>query len=85
MKKGLILYITKGKEDIPLQGQVDLNRLSRFLGVAAACVATTEDEMAHGWWHLITKGMHQIQCITATYDPSMDRFATQGAPLRIWG
>jgi hypothetical protein len=85
MKTGMIVYVTEGKEDVPLQESWELNRASRSLGVSAVCVATSEDELAYGWWHLITRGMHQVSCVAAAYDSVRDAFEPHGMRLRLWG
>jgi hypothetical protein len=85
MKTGMVLYVTKGKEDVPLQESWMLGRMSKSLGVAAVCVATSEDEIAYGWWCLITRGMHQVNCVAAAYDPGRDVFEPQGLPMRLSG
>jgi len=85
MKTGMVLYVTKGKEDVPLQESWKIGRTSRSLGVAGVCVATSEDELAYGWWRLITRGMHQVHCVAAAYDAGRDVFEPHGLPMRLWG
>jgi hypothetical protein len=85
MRKGMILYVTQGKEDVPLQGGTELSELSRSLGVAAVCVAITQEDVDYGWWQLITKGVHQVLLMTVTYDAVLGIFGTPRAPLRLWG
>ena len=72
MRKGMILYVTHGKDDVPQQGATELTELidlCRSLDVAAVCVATTEEDVHYGWWQLITKGVHQV----LTYGGSLRR------------
>jgi hypothetical protein len=85
MKTGMVLYVTKGKEDVSLEESWKLGRTSSSLGVSAVCVATSEDEIAYGWWRLITRGMHQVNCVAAAYDPGRDAFEPHGVPMRLWG
>lgn len=85
MKKGVILYVTEGREDVPMQGHPDLLRTSLSLGAHTVCVATSEDEIAYGWWHLLTKGMHQVFCMTAAFDPVQGTFEPRGVPYRLCG
>ena len=85
MKKGMILYVTQGKEEVPLQGVEDLIKTSRALGVSAVSVAISEEDVVHGWWHLITRGMHQVLFMTVAYDAALDRFESRSAPCRLCG
>ncbi|MGO9571150.1 MAG: hypothetical protein ACLP5H_26795 [Desulfomonilaceae bacterium] len=85
MRKGMILYVTQGKENVPLQGGTELIELSRSLGVAAVCVATTQEDVDYGWWELITKGVHQVLLMTVAYDAVLKSFESSRAPLRLWG
>ena len=85
MKKGMILYVTEGKDEVPLHDFQDLTRTLVTPGISAVYVATSEDELMYGWWHLITRGMHQISCTAAVYDAALQRFDTVGEPLRLCG
>lgn len=85
MKKGMILYVTEGREEIPLQGAEDLVEASRSLGVTAVSVATSEEDVAHGWWRLIARGVHQVLLMMVTYDPALRKFESRGAPVRLCG
>jgi hypothetical protein len=85
MKKGMILYVTPGKEDVPLQGAEELIETARSLGVTAVCVVITEEDAVHGWWALIARGMQQIFFMTVTYNAVLDRFESQGAPVQLCG
>ena len=85
MKKGMILYVTEGREDVPLQSAAELIETSRSLGVTAVCVAVSEEDVVHGWWHLITKGVHQVLFMTVVYDPVLRKFESRGAPVRLCG
>jgi len=60
MKKGLILYVTEGKEEIHNEDWPDFGEELNSLGASAICVATSEDEIAYIWWHMITRGMNLI-------------------------
>jgi hypothetical protein len=85
MKKGMILYVTQGKEDVPLQGMADLIEVARSLGVAAVCVAVTEEDVVYGWWHLAARGMHQVLFMAVAYDPTRGIFESRGTPARLCG
>ncbi len=85
MKKGMILYVTQGREDVPLQAAADLKERARSLGVAAVSVAGTEEEAVYGWWNLITRGMQQVLFMTVAYDVVLDRFESRGTPMRLYG
>lgn len=85
MKKGMILYVTEEKEEVTLQGAEELIETSRSLGISAVFVATSEEEVIHGWFALITRGMHQILFMTVVYDAVLDRFESRGDPLRLCG
>lgn len=85
MKKGMVLYVMDGKQDVPLQDVSDLIKTSRSLGVSAVSVATSEEEVVQGWWHLTSRGMHQVLLMTVVYDAALDRFEARGAPLRLCG
>ncbi len=85
MRKGMILYVTQGKENVPLQGGTDLIKLARSLDVAAVCVAITKEDVDYGWWQLIAKGVHQVLLMTCAYDAVPGSFEPSRAPLRLWG
>ncbi len=86
MKTGMILYITEGKDEVPMQPDWPaLKDALRLLGVNAIRLATSETEIAYGWWQLVTRGMQQISCMTAAYDARSDRLEPFGAPLRLCG
>jgi len=85
MKKGMILYVTEGKEELPLQETADLIEASRSLGVTAVSVATSEEDVVHGWWHLVTRGVHQVLFMTVAYDASLQKFESRGIPVRLCG
>ena len=72
MKKGMIFYITEGKEDVPLQAAAELIETARSLGVTAVSLAITEDDAVHGWRSLITRGMQQILFMTVAYNAAIN-------------
>lgn len=84
MKRGMILHITKGNEEITLKGPGELVELSRSLGVDTVCVVTAEDEMADGWWHLLSRGVNQVLFMTVSFDPALGKFS-RGTPLLLCG
>ena len=84
MKKGVILYVTVGKEALPDDERQAIAALSS-LSDSTVCLATSEEEVIHCWWHLITRGMHQISCMAASYDPAQEALSTVGGPMRLYG
>ncbi len=85
MKKGMILYVTEGKDEVPPHDFQDLARASVRPGISGVYVATSEDELMYGWWHLISRGMQQVSCTAAVYDAASRRFHTVGEPMRLCG
>ncbi|MGD9505239.1 MAG: hypothetical protein AB7W37_10010 [Syntrophobacteraceae bacterium] len=88
MKKGVILYVTGEKEGTPMQQELskaDCAAAFDALGAEAVCVATSEDEIAYSWWRLVAKGMHQVVCMTAAFDPIMGSCEPKGVPFRLCG
>ena len=85
MKKGMILYVTQGKEEVPVQGVEDLLQTAQSLDISAVCVATSEEDIAYGWWRLITMGMHQVLFMAVVYNSALDKFEYRGDPLRLCG
>jgi len=86
MKKGLIFYVTEGKDSVPTeQNWSHLTEAFDLPRASAACVATSEDEIAYGWWRMLTRGMHQVFCIKAIYDETRDELKPFGTPLRLCG
>lgn len=85
MKKGVILYVTQGKDEVPLQGRTELNAISRSLGVADVCVAVSEEDIDYGWWKLIAKGVNQVLLMTVAYNNALESFQSHRPPLRLWG
>jgi hypothetical protein len=85
MKKGLIVYVTEGKEEMAMQDWTDYKEALPSMGASAVCVATSEDEIVYSWWRLLTRGMHQVSCITASFDALHCRLEPHGTPLRLYG
>ncbi|MDR3569569.1 MAG: hypothetical protein P4L43_16210 [Syntrophobacteraceae bacterium] len=85
MKKGIVLYVAKGKEDVPLKTGADLAEAARSFGVAGVSVANSEEDAAYGWMSLITRGMQQILFMAVEYDPTRDSFTSLAAPVRLYG
>ena len=85
MKKGMVLYVAQGKEDVPLQTGAELAETARSLGVAGVSVANSEEDAAYGWMSLITRGMQQVLFMAVEYDPVGDRFKSVAAPMRLYG
>ena len=85
MKKGMILYVTQGREDVPLQCATELIETARSLGVSAVSVANSEEDAVYGWWSLITRGVQQVFFMTVAYDAVPGRFKSLSSPVRLCG
>lgn len=85
MKKGLILYVTEGKESLEMREPLDLDETRRSLGVHRVCLAMNEEDLSYQWWRLITRGMHHVSCVRAAYDDIQGLIQPHGVPLRLWG
>ena len=85
MKRGMILYITRGKEEVPVQGAGELIDISRSLEVAAVSVAINQEDVASGWWHLVRRGVDQVLFMTIAYDPVLGRFESRSVPVSLCG
>ena len=86
MKKGMILYVTEGKEEVRMKSHgPDMKAMIDWLGVDAVRLATSEEEIAYGWWQLITRGMQQVSCMKAAYNAGLHRLIPFGEPLRLCG
>ena len=85
MKKGMVLYVTEGKADVPLQTSAELVATAASLGVTAVSVASSEEDAVYGWMSLITRGMQQVLFMTVAYDAVLDRFESRGTPVRLCG
>jgi hypothetical protein len=88
MKKGVILYLTGEKDGMPVQQELTRSACAAAfdaLGAEAVYLATSEDEIAYSWWRLVTKGMHQVVCMAAVFDPIMGSCEPRGVPFRLCG
>ena len=85
MKKGMILYVTQGKNELDGNRCPDLSGLKRELGVQSVCLTTSEDEMSYACWRMLVSGMHQVFCMHAEYHVDERRLELGGAPIRIAG
>ena len=86
MKKGIILYVTEGKEEARERWDgLDLKEPQAKLDAHEVMLATSEEEIAYGWYQMVTHGMQQIACMKAVFDVNADRIEPFGAPLRLCG
>lgn len=86
MKKGIILYVTEGKEEAQERwDRLDLGEPRARLNANAVLLATSEEEVAYGWWRMVTQGMQQIACMKAVFDADAGKLEPFGAPLRLCG
>jgi hypothetical protein len=83
MKKGVILYVTEGKE--MTHEWLDLRKERKLLGADAVCLATSESEIAFNWWHLLTRGMQEITCMKAACSTVNGEIVPHGTALRLCG
>ena len=84
MKKSKILYVTVGKEHVPLLAPDELTKTAASLGITAVCVAIAEDDAVYGWWTLITGGMQKVFFMTVSYNTVFERFECRG-PVVLYG
>jgi hypothetical protein len=84
MQKGVIFYVTLGREEVMMLGQPDLMKIVQSLDAGTVYVATSEAEVVHGWSYLIAGGMDRVSCVTAAYDPALGKFEIHEIPLRMW-
>ena len=86
MKKGMILFVTEGREALGTQTVLsDLEALLEDMKVDAVCLAGSEEEIVYSWWQLLTRGMQHICCIKATYRSDSRKLVPFGEPLRLCG
>lgn len=83
MKKGIILYVSEGRED--LNDWMDLTITKQGLNADELCLATSETELAYGWWYMVTRGMQHIACMRASYDTAGNAVKAEGRPFRLCG
>jgi len=48
-------------------------------------LATTEAELAYGWWWLLSRGMRKVECVRATWDGARQAWSPQTEPFRLCG
>jgi len=85
MKKGMILYVTQGKNELNDAPYPDLSGLKRELGVQSVCLTTSEDEMSYSCWRMLAAGMHQVSCMHARYHAEGRRLELGERSFRIAG
>jgi hypothetical protein len=85
MKKGMILYVTRGKNDLLKNEYSNLPEVRETLGVQSLSLSTSEDEVADACFRMLTRGMHQVSCMAAYYHPGDGRLEIRGEPMRLAG
>ncbi len=86
MKKGMIFYITEGKDDIETaQIRPSYGKPLEMPGIDSLRLAGSEDDIVYYWWQLVTRGMCEVSCMKATYDSSQGTIAPFGSPMRLCG
>lgn len=83
MKRGIIVYLAEGSENLPDWFEIEQYR--EDLGVNAVCLAISEAEVHYCWWQLAARGMHHISCLRAGYDETQKNIQFRGEPLRLLG
>ena len=83
MKRGVTLYVSTGKEELP--DWMDLGEQRKLLQADDLCVATSEADINHHWWRLLVRGMHHISCMRAEYDETRQSLEPCGTPMRLYG
>ena len=86
MKKGMIFYITEGKEDVETaEARSSLGKSLEMPDVDSLRLAVSEDDIVYYWWQLVSLGMSEVSCMKATYDAAQNKIAPFGAPMRLCG
>ena len=85
MKKGMIFYVTQGKNELDDAPCPDMSDLRRELGVQSVCLTTSEDEMSYSCWRMLAAGMHQVSCMHARYHAEGRRLELGERSFRIAG
>lgn len=85
MKKGMILYVTQGKNELTDTTCPDISDLQRELDVHFICLTTSEDEISDAWWRMTAAGTHQISCMHACYHASTRRLELGKHRYRLAG
>jgi hypothetical protein len=86
MKKGLIVYVTEGKEDVEMaEVRSDSTKPLSVPGVDSLRLAVSEDDIVYYWWQLVSRGMSEVSCMKGTYDAAKGEIALFGAPMRLCG
>jgi hypothetical protein len=83
MKKGMILYVTGGKDEV--DEWMDLASQKELLKVDDICLATSEIELVYGWWRMLTRGMQHVTCMTANYDSANNAIEPGKQILKLCG
>lgn len=83
MKTGIIFYVTEGKDLVAESW--DWRRERERFKADAVSMATSEFEIAYAWWHMLTRGIQQISCMTARLDATDGRIHSLGRSLRVCG
>ncbi|PKN24614.1 MAG: hypothetical protein CVU64_21715 [Deltaproteobacteria bacterium HGW-Deltaproteobacteria-21] len=84
MKKGTILFVTEGRDELHDHSD-DLRKAREQLGVQAVSVATSEEEVAYEWWRMLAKGMHHVSLLKAAYRGRGNPMDFHGTALRLYG
>jgi hypothetical protein len=83
MKKGIIFYITEGKEQVG--DDLELQPLQKKLEADSLAVATSEAEISHRWYQMVTGGIQNVFCMIAVYREQENQLVPQGMPMRLCG
>jgi hypothetical protein len=85
MNKGMILYVTQGKNELDDASCLDMFGLRRELGVESVYLTTSEDEISYACWRMLAAGMHQVSCMHAQYHAEGCRLELGKLPFRLAG
>jgi hypothetical protein len=85
MKKGMILYVTKGRQYMEELERIDFAGLRRTLDVQTLRLTSTEDEVAEACWRMVATGIQQVSCIGASVLPDQSKLELHGHPIRLVG
>jgi hypothetical protein len=84
MKKGTILFVTEGRDELR-DFSVNLKPALDLLGVQAVSLATSEEDVAYAWWRMVAKGMHHVSLLKTAYHADDNHMEFHGPALRLWG
>jgi hypothetical protein len=88
MKKGLIVFITAGREQLDDFAEPSFAAAPSLPELQAEEIrlACSGPEIAYQWWQLLARGMRLVHCVGGTWDPARGiRLQPEIPPLRLCG